>query len=40
LISLISSKSFLGVVPSPEAFIHCCNVRHRAKARKHTRMCE
>ena len=24
MISLISSSSFLGAVPSPDAFIHCC----------------
>ena len=38
LISFISSSSLLGDEPSPDAFIHCCRVRHSAKARKQTRI--
>ncbi|HAR96502.1 MAG TPA: hypothetical protein DCR97_11150 [Deltaproteobacteria bacterium] len=38
LISFISSSSFLGEEPSPDAFIHWCRVRFSVKARKWSRI--
>ena len=38
LTSRISSISFLGAVPSPEVFIHCCRVLRIARERKQTKI--